>query len=96
MAAGKKGNGPEKSLQEDRSLARLVDDSTQITAGLISYTGLLRRSPKQGYWQLYPSLDMSLCIEIREEDIVHSEQLPPDQSSFGSLGGSQVFVKKDA
>lgn len=96
MAAGKKGNGPEKSLQEDRILARLVDDSTQITAGLISYTGLLRRSPKQGYWQLYPSLDMSLCIEIREEDIVHSEQLPPDQSSFGSLGGSQVFVKKDA
>jgi len=80
MATGKKGSGPEKSLQEDQILARLVDDSTQITTGLTSYTGLLRRSPKEGYWLLYPSLDMSLSVEIREEDIVHSEQLPPDQS----------------
>ena len=96
MATGKKGGGPEKPLQEDRILARLVDDSTQITAGLTSYTGLLGRSPKAGSWLLYLSLDMSLCVEIREEDIVHSEQLSADKSSFGVLGGTQVFVKKDA
>jgi len=95
MAAGKKRGGPEKP-QEDRILARLVDDSTQVTTGLTSYTGLLGRSPKEGYWLLYATLDMSLSVEIREEDIVHSERLPPDKSPFGSLGGTQVFVRKDA
>jgi len=95
MATGKKG-GPEKPPQEDRILARLVDDSTQITTGLTSYVGLLGRSLREGYWLLYPSLDMSTNIEIREEDIVHSEQLPPDKSPFGSLGGTRIFVRKDA
>ena len=95
MATGKKG-GPERPPQEDRIIARLAGDSTQITTGLTSYTGLLGRSPREGYWLLYPSLDMSTSVEIREEDIVHSEQLPPDKSPFGSLGGTRVFVRKDA
>jgi hypothetical protein len=96
MATGKKGGGPEKPPQEDRIIARLAGDSTQVTTGLTSYIGLLGRSPKEGYWLLYPSLDMSTSVEIREEDIVHSDQLPPDKSPFGSLGGTQVFVRKDA
>jgi hypothetical protein len=96
MATGKKGGGSEKPPQEDRILARLVNDSTQVTTGLTSYIGLLGRSPKAGYWLLYLTLDMSTSVEIREEDIVHSEQLPPDKSPFGSLGGTQVFVKRDA
>jgi hypothetical protein len=96
MAAGKKGGGPEKPLQEDRILARLVGDSTQVTTGVTSYTGLLGRSPKEGYWLLYLTLDMTLSVEVREEDIVHSDQLSPDKSPFGSLGGTQVFIKKDA
>jgi hypothetical protein len=96
MATSKKGGGHEKPLQADRILERLVGDTTQVTTGLTSYTGLLGRSPKEGYWLLYLTLDMSTSVEIREEDIVHSEQLPPDQSPFGSLGGTQVFVRKDA
>ncbi len=96
MATGKRGGGSEKPLQADRIMERLVGDSTQVTTGLTSYTGLLGRSPKDGYWLLYLTLDMSTSVEIREEDIVHSEQLPPNISPFGSLGGTQVFVKKDA
>jgi hypothetical protein len=96
MATSKKGGGSEKPLQADRIMERLVGDSTQVTTGLTSYIGLLGRSPKDGYWLLYLTLDMSTSVEIREEDIVHSEQLPPDQSPFGSLGGTQVFVRKDA
>ena len=50
MAAVKKRGGPDKPTQEDRILARVVDDLTQITSGLAGHTGLLRRSPKEDDW----------------------------------------------
>lgn len=39
---------------------------------------------------------MNRCVEIQESDIVHAEQLPPERSPFGSLGGATVFVRKGA
>jgi hypothetical protein len=93
----KDGGPPEKpKLQEDAIVARLVRESTPAHVGLTSFTGLLGRSTKPGRWLLYPSLDMSLSVEIAEEDIVHSERLPAEQSPFGSLGGTRIFVKKGA
>jgi hypothetical protein len=96
MADSKKDNGdPSKSLREDSIVAKLKA-SGQPPVGLASYTGLLGRGSREGYWFLYLSLDMSRCVEIREEDIVHAEQLPAERSPFGSLGGTKVFVKKGA
>jgi hypothetical protein len=96
MADEKKGDGPRKPLQEDSIVQRLVSGAAQPPTGLTSFVGLLGRSSKEGYWLLYLTLDMSLCVEIQADDIVHSEQLPPDKSPFGSLGGTQVFVRKGA
>lgn len=96
MVDNKKGGGSEKPLREDPIVSRLVSGSTQAPTGLTSYIGLLGRSPNKGYWLLYLTLDMSLSVEIQEDAIVHSEQLSPDKSPFGSLGGTQIFVKKDA
>ncbi len=90
MAEEKKGRP-----QEDAILARLKG-SGQTPTGVTSFVGLLGKSPKPGYWLLYLSLDMSRSVEINEDDIVHSEQLPAERSPFGSLGGTRVFVKKDA
>jgi hypothetical protein len=92
MAADKPGNRP----QEDAILARLRPAPGQAPVGVTSYIGLLGKSPKEGYWLLYLTLDMSQWVEINEADIVYSEQLPPDRSPFGSLGGTQVFVKQNA
>jgi hypothetical protein len=55
-------------------------------AAVVSYTGLVARSPREGYWLVYPRLDMGTCVEIRQEDTVHTERLPPERSPFGSLG----------
>jgi hypothetical protein len=93
----KEASGPHKPrLQEDRIVAQLVGSSGQAPAGLASYVGLLGRSPNQGRWRLYLSLDMSVHVEVKEEDIVHSEQLAADKSPFGGLGGTQIFVRKGA
>jgi hypothetical protein len=90
--AGSKDSG----LREDAIISRLKPAPGQAPVGLTSYIGLLGRSPREGYWLLYSTLDMSQWMEINESDIVHSEQLPPDRSPFGSLGGTQVFVKQNA
>jgi hypothetical protein len=92
MADNKRDGTP----QEDAIISRLRPAPGQPPVGVTSYIGLLGKSPKEGYWLLYPSLDMSQSVEINEADIVHSEQLPPDRSPFGSLGGTQVFVKQNA
>ena len=96
MADDKKGGDPKKPLQEDQIVKSLMGDATQPPTGLTNFVGLLYHSSKAGYWLLYLTLDMSTCVEIQEDDIVHSEQLPPDKSPFGSLGGTQVFVRKGA
>jgi hypothetical protein len=96
MADSKKDSGdPSQPLREDQIVAKLKASGTP-PVGLASYTGLLGRGYREGYWLLYLNLDMSRCVEMREEDIVHTEQLPPERSPFGSLGGTRVFVKKGA
>ena len=81
-------------LKEEPILSRLRDKPGEPPAGLTSFVGLLGRSPKPGYWLLYLNLDMSRSVEIAESDIVHAEKLSPEQSPFGSLGGTRVFVKR--
>jgi hypothetical protein len=95
MADNSKSNPPAK-LQEEPILARLQSGPGQTPTGVTSFVGLLGRSPKQGYWLLYLTLDMTKSVEIQETDIIHSEQLPADKSPFGSLGGTRVFVKQNA
>ena len=83
-------------LKEDDVLARLKGGPGQPPTGVTSFVGLLGRGAKEGSWLLYLSLDMSRCIEVSAEDVVHSEPLAPERSPFGSLGGTRLFVKKDA
>ena len=92
MADDRKVGAP----QEDAILAKLRGSAGEAPVGVTSYVGLLGRSPKDGYWLLYLSLDMTQWVEISEADIVYSEQLTADRSPFGGLGGTQVFVKANA
>jgi hypothetical protein len=71
MADDTKSGAP----QEEKIFSRMKLGPGQAPSGLRSFVGLLSRSSKEGYWLLYPSLDMSRVVEIKEEDIVHTEQL---------------------
>ena len=96
MADKKNPENPKRQLQEESIITRLKSGAGETLGGVTTYTGLLGRSSKEGSWLLYTTLDMSLCIEVQESDIVHSEALPPEQSPFGGLGGTRVFVRKGA
>jgi len=93
VADEKDGSG---KPQEERIFARLQSKPGESPAGVAAFVGLMGRSSKPGHWMLYLNLDMSTCVEINEGDILHTEQLPPDRSPFGSLGGTLAFVKKGA
>jgi hypothetical protein len=96
VADEKKGGKSDNQMKEDEILRRLAAAPGEAPAGVISFTGLLGRSPQEGYWRLYLSLDMSRYIEVSGDDVVLSEPLPPDRSPFGSLGGTRLFIKKNA
>lgn len=95
MADDKKSGSPKNVPQEARILSELASGSGK-PSGVISYTGLVQRSPRDGYWLIYPTLDMRLSVEISQQDILHTEELPPERSPFGSLGGTRIFVRKGA
>jgi hypothetical protein len=92
------GSGPEKfgGIQPDSLFNKMGLDPSQPPTAITCYSGILGRSTTQGLWVLYLRLDMSAYLEIREEDIVSTQPLPPERSPFGSLGGTMVCVKKGA
>jgi hypothetical protein len=67
-----------------------------ISEGVTCLIGLVGQSTREGYRVLFLSLDMNSRVEIRDEDIVYSEKLSPEESPFGSLGGTRICVKKGA
>ena len=95
MPDDKKGSRPDSPLREEDAVSRLTSAGSE-PGGVTAFVGLLGRSPKEGYWLLYLGLDMNRYIEIRGEDVVHSETLTPERSPFGSLGGTRLYVKRDA
>ena len=96
MADEKKREKPlrQKPLEEDSIASRIANGD--IPTGVAAYVGLLTRGAAEGRWRLYLDLGMTRCIECRDEDVVYSEKLSSEQSPFGSLGGTRVYVKKGA
>ncbi len=74
----------------------LNDTFTQTLSGISTFVGLVGRSQKAGYRQIFPTLDMGRYIEIAEADILEMEELAPAHSPFGALGGTRLSVREDA
>jgi len=72
------------------------DGLSQTYNGVPTFVGLQGRSQKAGYRVIYPTLDMGRYLEIAEADILETEELSPDHSPFGALGGTRVSVREAA
>jgi hypothetical protein len=84
-AEGGEESGFERALQPDL-----------LSEGVTCLVGLVGQSTREGYRVLFLGLDMNSRVEIRDEDIVYSEKLTPEESPFGSLGGTRICVRKGA
>jgi hypothetical protein len=94
---GSDGENPKGSGEQwDAFFRKTGFDPAQVPEGITCLSGILGKSSKAGYSVLYLGLDMTERAEIRDEDILFSEPLPPERSPFGTLGGTVVCVKKGA
>src|SRR6476660_5095 len=93
----KKAGRTAKGTPDERWVELLGGSETEAPSGVTIYTGLLRKKPDhEDVYQLYRSLDMRAYLEIQKEDVLHWEDLPPDKSPFGSLGGVRCYVRQGA
>ena len=87
---GVKKGGPQIAL--DDWVARLVPDPKD-TPGLQLLSGYLGASPEERHVRLYLDEELSRYVDIPEEAIRHTRELPPEQSP---LGGSLLWVDRGA
>jgi len=84
-AEGGENSGYDRALEPDI-----------LAEGVTCLVGWVGQSTREGYRVLFLGLDMNSRVEIRDEDIVYSEKLSPEESPFGSLGGTRICVRKGA
>jgi len=86
--AVKKRKAKTRGLQQDRLVEQLVPDPNNHQPA-IQLTGWLGNGTTEGTWRLYLTPQLSDYVEFSEEDVVHSQPVPEDQSS---LGGTIVWL----
>jgi hypothetical protein len=97
MDEEKKKGDPQKPSHDEKWVEKLSAAKGGTPAGVTTYVGLLRESPADNTaYHLYLTLDMGSYLQIQKDDVLHLENLPPDKSPFGSLGGARVYVRLGA
>ena len=93
MANGKKAT-PESErapLVEDEHVS--LTSAAASTDGTYVWKGWLGKSPRAGFWRIYPTPELDEFIEIAESDIVYSK---PFSETIAPLGGSVIVFKATA
>src|SRR2546427_304265 len=84
MAAQKQPPAEEPSphLDEHALVKALVPDPSQGPPNATVLQGFLGKSPTNGVWRLYLSSALDEYVEIPEEDILHTQELPDGQGTL--------------
>jgi hypothetical protein len=80
------------NVTHDEFVGKLVKDP-KSPPDTILLTGYLGKSSEEGHTRLYFDPELKSYIEIPNEAILHSQQIPEEQSA---LGGSNVWIARDA
>jgi hypothetical protein len=82
-ASANRGPGTAKQeLRQHELIEKVLPDPSQL-ASLTTLSGFIGRSLQEGYWRLYLTPTLDEYVEIREDDIVHTQTLEPSQSALG-------------
>lgn len=82
-----KGNIPHSDF-----VAKVVKDVNN-PPDTILLTGYLGKSSEEGHTRLYFDPELKNYVEIPNDAVLHSQEIPEEQSS---LGGAHVWIKSDA
>jgi len=87
---------PTRALVPDPLVESLVPDPSQPPPPTVTLVGLLGRSPKEGYWRLYLTMELNRYAEFKQEDVLRSAKIPRMEPPFMGLQGTIVWLKRDA
>lgn len=76
-----------RKLEQDRIVEALVPDPAAGPPNTTVLHGFLGKSTQSGVWRLYLTEALDEYVEIPEDEILHTQQLPDD-------GGTLVWVPK--
>jgi len=80
------------NIPHDDFVAKVVKDPKQ-PPDTILLTGYIGKSSEEGHTRLYFDPELKNYVEIPNDAILHTQQIPPEHSS---LGGAHVWIKSDA
>jgi hypothetical protein len=80
------------NVTHDDFVGKIVKDP-KSPPDTILLTGYLGKSSEEGHTRLYFDPELKSYVEIPNEAILHSQQIPQEQSG---LGGSNVWIARDA
>src|SRR5262245_8364936 len=83
-------------FEQDPHVDRLRPDPSSPPAEVAILEGLAGKSDRDGWARVYLSPSLNYYAEIRREDIVYTEPIPPEQPPMKGLKCTRVAVKKDA
>src|SRR5215831_18408768 len=92
MAEQTQPHRPEPRWEPSALISRLVPDPTQ-SPDVQLVVGFPGQSAQAGYVRLYLTPELNGYLEIREEDVVHTQALATAQNP---LGGHAVWLKQNA
>jgi hypothetical protein len=84
-------NGCEK-LRQDELIKDLIPDPTALPDVRV-LTGFVGRSPREGYWRLYFTLELNSYVEFPAGAVLCSKSL---RTALNPLGGTTVWIDRDA
>ena len=87
---------PLAALVPDQLVEMLVPDPSQPPTPTVVLTGLLGKSPREGYWRLYFSSAFERYAEFKEEDMLNSVKVPRALPPFLGMEATRVWLRHDA
>jgi hypothetical protein len=90
------GESEEEELSQDLHVERLRPDPSEPPTPVRVLQGLMGNSDREGYRRLYFNRELNSYAEFRQEEVVFSEPIPPEQHPFVGLDATRVGIRRDA
>jgi len=87
---------PEEGLSQDPFVEKVRPDPSEPPIPVRGLQGLLGNSDREGYKRLYLTRELNSYAEFRQDDVVFSEPIAPEQPPFVGLDATRVGIRRDA
>src|SRR5687768_11356916 len=96
MATEERDEGEGGLFDQDPFVEQMRPEPSAPPSEVVVLEGLAGRSDREGWARLYFNRMLTYYAEFRREDIVFTEDIPPEQAPMVGLKCTRVGIRKDA